>query len=102
MALVRKGECACGLGACCKGFTLTFERIIDRDLVKYYKFHDVVVTFGNNKTHLRFNIPCNHLDPTTNRCRIYGKGRPAICLIYPRVEDIANVPKECTFKFEKE
>ncbi len=102
MVLKRIGTCECGLGACCRGFRFTLERIMDRDEIRYYKLHRVEVSTSNGKTVLRFNLPCSQLDPKTGLCRIYGKGRPIVCVQYPREEDIKFLPKECTFKFIEE
>ena len=101
MALVRRGTCSM-CGACCKGFTLTTDKEFSRDLVKYYANYGVTITRKGNKTIFRFDIVCRHLDLKTNKCKIYGKGRPIICMQYPREEDADNLPKECTYRFEKE
>lgn len=101
MALKRVGQCS-KCGKCCLGFTLTSDKEFSRDLVKYYANYGVTVTRKREKTFFRFDIPCRYLDKKTNKCRIYGKGRPVICMQYPREEDANSIPKECTFKFVKE
>jgi uncharacterized cysteine cluster protein YcgN (CxxCxxCC family) len=86
-------------GKCCLGFSLNYEKIISRSLAKYYRLHNVRVTFGDKKTTLWFDIPCSQLDRSTNLCKIYGKGRPAECVTDPTEETMKNFPPECTFKF---
>lgn len=101
LALKRIGECS-KCGKCCLGFSLSFDRVLNRDEIKYYKLHNIKVSIVGSKTVLRFNIPCSQLDQNTGLCKIYGKGRPIVCMKYPREEDAKNLQKQCTYKFEKE
>jgi Fe-S-cluster containining protein len=99
MAWKREGYC-CECGECCKGFHLIFEKVISRDLIKYYKIHGVDVFVKKGRTYLHIKLPCKHLDQKTNKCKIYGKGRPIVCMKYPESpKDF--IPKECTYKFVK-
>lgn len=102
MAWKREGHCTAGCGKCCLGFTLTFTRVIERDLIKYYQMHGVKVKLGKDETKLRFDIPCRNLDQKTMLCKLHGNKKPIICMKYPETKDRDMLPPECTYKFVKE
>jgi len=100
-SLKRTGECNhCGL--CCQWFTLTMEKVISRDHLKYYRLHNVKVDVKNGKTILKFPLVCSAYDPEKKICKIHGRRQPIFCMQFPQVDDADKLPKECSYRFVKE